>query len=132
MIEVKIQGKDEVCEQMVADLVCTAFEGGIGYWAQIIGYKKPEKIFQWGLSDVLGGTVYRYVQYPMSEGGAVLLRDAEGDDKWELNLENIKTGLSVMASKYPRHYQNFINDNSDAITGDVFIQCCLFNELVFG
>ena len=130
MMEVTIQAKDQVKEQDVADLLSCAFEGGIGYWAKIIGYKKPEVIFKWETFEG-DDTVYRYVQYPMSEGGAVILQDVESDDRWELNLDRIKTGLSVMASKYPHHYRNFIKDNSDAETGDVFVQCALFNELVF-
>jgi len=37
-----------------------------------------------------------------------------------------------MAEKYPRHFHNFLEENDDAETGDVFIQCCLFGEIVYG
>jgi hypothetical protein len=134
MFQVEYKAQDEVCEQMVADLICTAFEGGIGHWAVISGYNKPEKVFEWNLGQSIGGGVYKYVQYPMSEGGAVLLKDVEGDEdyEWTLDLPAIKQGLVVMAAKYPRHYRNFRMDQSDAETGDVFIQCCCFGELVYG
>jgi hypothetical protein len=134
MFQVEYKAQDEVCEQEVADLICTAFEGGIGHWAKIAGYKKPENVFKWGLGSYIGGGVYKYVQYPMSEGGAVMLKDIEGDDdeQWALDLPAIKRGLTIMASRYPEHYSNFRKDQSDAETGDVFIQCCIFGELVYG
>jgi hypothetical protein len=43
----------------------------------------------------------------------------------------IKSGLKVMAEKYPHHWQDFVSENDDAITGDVFLQCCLFGEIVY-
>jgi hypothetical protein len=134
MLQVEYKAKDEVCEQMVADLICTAFEGGIGHWASVDSYKKPEKVFKWDLVGTIGGAVYKYVQYPMSEGGAVMLSDSQGetDDIWTLDLPSIKKGLVVMATKYPKHYRNFLKEQSDAETGDVFIQCCIFGELVYG
>jgi hypothetical protein len=41
-------------------------------------------------------------------------------------------GLQVMAEKYPVHFNNFDSDNFDAETGDVFLQCSLFGEIVYG
>jgi len=131
MMEVNFTGKAEVNEKDIADLLCTGFEGGVGYWCKIVGYEKPEKIFEWN-TFASDGYVYKYVQYPMSEGGAVLLKDTEGDERWKLDLDGIRKGLSVMASKYPRHWENFVNDQYDADTGDVFIQCALFGEVVYG
>ncbi len=131
-MKVQVSRTEEVNEQRVADLICNAFEGGIGYWAKVTGYRKPENVFKW---DLFGddATVYRYVQYPMSEGGAVLLCDAEDpSEKWELTREKLEQGLTVMANKYPRHYKNWMQEDDDAETGDVFIQCALFGELVYG
>jgi len=123
---------EQMNEQRVADMVCNAFEGGIGYWAKITGYRKPENVFKWDLSFD-DGKVCRYVQYPMSQNGAVLLCDAEdSSEKWELTREKLENGLTVMADKYPRHYKNWIDENDDAETADVFIQCSLFGELVYG
>lgn len=131
MMQVEYKSSAVVNERDVADLICTAFEGGIGYWCKIVGYKKPEKVWTWNSDDA---HVYRYVQYPMSEGGAVILKDVEGEDDAELTLDMaaIRHGLSVMASKYPRRWTDFVDDNADAFTGDVFIQCCLFGEVIYG
>jgi len=37
-----------------------------------------------------------------------------------------------MASEAPRHFADFIAENDDAETADVFLQCCLFGRIVFG
>lgn len=34
-------------KKQLADLLCSGMEGGIGYWAQIVEYKKPRKVWQW-------------------------------------------------------------------------------------
>ena len=120
----------------IASLICTAMEGGIGYWSQIIGYDTPPEL-TWTMDGMDGDdpnpTVFKHIDYPINKGGAVKLRDLEDDGKvYRFNLPKIQKGLRVMAEKYPRHFQNFIDENFDAETGDVFVQCCLFGEIVYG
>ena len=38
----------------------------------------------------------------------------------------------IMADKFPRHFANILNENDDAETGDVFLQCCLWGDIVYG
>lgn len=129
----------EIDEQKVADLLCCAFEGGIGYWAVIADYKKSTR------TSVNFGQ--RYVDYPIDDG-AVYLEEAEGFSGkgnteiiycngepctvLTLNREALEHGIAVMSSSYPQHFSDFVKDNFDAITGDVFVQCCLFGEIVYG
>ena len=44
----------------------------------------------------------------------------------------MKKGLDLMAGEHQRHWQDFINENDDADTADVFMQLCLFGEIVYG
>jgi hypothetical protein len=37
-----------------------------------------------------------------------------------------------MSEKFPEHWADFINENDDAITGDIFVQCCVFGDTVYG
>ena len=129
----KIQVVTEISFQRIADLICCGMEGGIGYWSRIVGYDKPsERAF------AHSEEVYRHIEYPLNPGGAVKLEiDDPIDNKstqtiYKLDLKAIKRGLDVMNEKYPRHMANFLQENEDADTGDVFIQCCLFGEVVFG
>ncbi len=62
-----------------------------------------------------------------------MVGDSEGDmPDTLLDLGTIRLGLQTMADKYPNHWHDFINDNEDATTGDVFLQCCLYGEVIFG
>jgi hypothetical protein len=52
--------------------------------------------------------------------------------KHPLTIENVKKGLDVMRDKYPRHWADLVEENDDLITGDVWLQCAVFGELVYG
>lgn len=111
----------------IADLLCTAFEGGVGYWCQIVGYdtpKNPRSI--WGEDKIV-----KYVDYPLCGGSVFVTTDDEQDKQLNLDGTAIMEGLKIMAEKYPRHFSDFLNENEDAVTGDVFVQCCLFGEIVY-
>jgi hypothetical protein len=80
--------------------------------------------------------VFKHLDYPLNVGGSLTISSNDEDDKEHhgkiLNISTIKIGLQVMAVKYPRHWQDFIQENADACTADVFLQCCLFGEVIFG
>ncbi len=61
------------------------------------------------------------------------LQDFEDEKaRYTLTLAKIKKGLSVMAAKYPKHFASIIQDNTDADTADVLLQCALLGEIVYG
>lgn len=123
-----VEVKQEVTLQRISDLLCSAFEGGSNYWYNIEEFVKPENFN----NSEEGDEKFRHLSYPINEGGALLISDGEDDTKHILNLESIKKGLKVMARDYPRHFNDFMQENDDACTGDVFLQCCLFGEVIFG
>jgi hypothetical protein len=131
--------KTELPLTRVADLLCSALEGGSNYWYSIEEFIKPEKInFDLFKNDsILGGPeVFRHIHYPVSPGGALIIVDKEEEDKdnrvkHRLDLNSLERGAQIFAEKYPRHFADFMNENDDAITGDVFLQCCLFGEIVY-
>lgn len=51
---------------------------------------------------------------------------------YALNIERIKEGLELMAKKNPYQFGLLLNDEGDAVTGDVLLQYCLFGIEVFG
>jgi hypothetical protein len=115
----------------LSDLLCCGFEGGIGYWATITGYVKPSEMTFRRDPDHL----YKHLDYPLNPGGAVNLEEDTGDEDpahWTLDMAAIKRGCEVMARDYPKHWADFLGENDDANTGDVFIQCCVLGEVVYG
>ena len=114
-----------ITAERMEDLLCCAFEGGIGYWAQV------------ELLEDAGARPWRYVHELPVRGGSVTLSDSTGEGWPEtaepyLNGTSLQEGLKIMGDKHPRHMADFLAENEDAITGDVFVQCCVFGEVVFG
>lgn len=119
----------------IQDILCCALEGGSNYWYMIEEFIEPPKL----VNRTDDERVYRHIDYPTNPGGALLfsvkedVSDEEGERQvWRLDLQSIEKGLNIMSSKYPRHFMNFMSDDEDAETGDVFLQCCLFGKLVYG
>ncbi|MCU1315615.1 MAG: hypothetical protein JWN63_937 [Candidatus Acidoferrum typicum] len=75
---------------------------------------------------------HRLVDYPLNEGGSIGIVSTEpSSDVFRLDLNSIGRGLDDLATKYPRHFADLVNENTDAITADVLLQCCLFGELIY-
>jgi hypothetical protein len=127
----------EVPEERVRDLFCSAWDGGSSYWCTMKDRTVPkaaEAIIKKERAE--RGEFFDH-EYPFIPGVKVILTDASGEDSgfpepWELTREKLITGLQVMATKYPTHFANFQNEDDDAETADVYLQCCLFGEIVFG
>ncbi len=75
--------------------------------------------------------ILRYLDYPLNAGGSlgIAIRES-GSDLRRLDLNSLASGLDDMATKYPRHFADFINESADEITADVYLQCCLFGEVI--
>lgn len=116
-----------VSEERIQDLICCAMEGGIGYWATIVAYENPDGV----------EVEYRHNELPMTARGAVILTEdndgpLEGQDRWRFDRAAVTRGLTLLASKHPAQWAEFMDENEDAETGDAFVQLALFGELVYG
>lgn len=132
MNKFKIVTEVNVSYDDVECLLISAFEGGSNYWYKVKRETAPTK-HNWYVG-VFGDEDHYLHQYPLSKGGSVIFttkhKGYEGE--YILDLESIERGLNVMAQKYKRHFNDVLQDQADADTGDVFLQCCLFGELIFG
>lgn len=113
-------------EQRIQALLESALEGGSNYWYLITGYNYPpgktRKDFE-----------FPHVELPLTQGGSIVIADMEEPQHgYTLDREACYRGMKVLRQDYSKHYRDVIEDNADAITGDVYLQCCLFGEVVFG
>lgn len=124
-----------VSDEDIASLLISAFEGGSNYW-----YRIEDGGFNYDLPVVWPeiGPCW-YIDRPLGGGSLTIVAIDEQTGEPDksigekvLDRASITSGINVMAAKYPRHFADLINDNADSITGDVFLQCCLFGEVVFG
>jgi hypothetical protein len=114
----------------VADLLCCAFEGGSNYWYVITEFHPPKKL-TFRTDDK---RLFCHIDYPLNEGGYVMVRSLEEAvfNTYKLDLAAIQRGLQVMADKFSLHYADALNEDGDAVTGDVFLQCCIFGDVIYG
>ena len=105
-------------------LLCSAFEGGSNYWYQIKEYVYPK-------GKTKADFEYPYLDLPF-KGGAVKIT-ADGERKvYTLDRAALDKGWITFRDDCSRHYADAMNETADAVTGDVFLQCCLFGEIIFG
>ena len=120
----------------VANLLCDALESGSNYWYRITGKEKPETFnsFSDGGNEKDG---YSLHTYPFNKNGAILIDDGNSvkpvlRNPVILNEHRIMDGLTIMAKKYSGHFGDFLSGDYDETTSDVFLQCCVFGECIYG
>ena len=52
--------------------------------------------------------------------------------KHHITLDDVRKGLELMRDKYPRHWADLVEENDDLITGDVWLQLTVFQEVIYG
>lgn len=130
----------DVPHERIRDLLCCALEGGSNYW-----YYDLYPYFRDGVTakDINPGGELRtpdmgddwglYYTAPFVQGCGICLRDGEDSGKvHKIGFEKLLRGLRDMARECPRHWGDFLSDNEDATTGDVFLQCCIFGKIMYG
>jgi len=121
-----------ISDYRAADLLCNAFEGGSNYWYMINETVKPSiEAKPWGDEYTPS-----YISVPFSTDGFLLIGDMEDEDAEPRRLDRkaIAQGKRIMETdeRYSRYFADVLNENDDAETGDVFLQLCLFGEVVYG
>lgn len=113
----------------VADLFCSGIEGGYSPWLRAIerlsgpdlpNYYADSDFWQDGRAQVL----CKYDAPDDEEGmgrGRVVISGAD-----------LAKALGLMAERSARHFADFVTENSDAITGDVFLQYAIIGEVIYG
>ena len=108
------------------------------YWPVIKAFKSDNErgLFKdcdcredkWAKALMEGKGVVVYDNYEMDSE----LNEGETPTKYHLTMDNVQKGLELMRDEYPRHYADLMEEEDDAITGDVWLQLAVFGELVYG
>jgi hypothetical protein len=125
--------KTTIKSETIADMVVSAFEGGITYWA---GKARPvvpcedcvtyEDGCPWYAKPSLYENDFkiRIVQHEEHTTGS-------GTDVF-MTPESVQRGIDLMAEKYPSFFSDMVSGEGDATTGDVFVQLCVFGDIIYG
>lgn len=120
---IKINKKYEVTSQDIDDIMATALDS-ISYWCR--------------KAKVVGEYLGEYASDQISRGGSLILYDAESNDCWELNLENLLHGIEkAIEDNWFDDYGWYDNGvlyttEIDGEVADVIVQLALFDDIVFG
>lgn len=122
-----------ITDETIRDLMCCAFEGGSNYWYAGMEKGKPS-------TEPVSEELQKEWPWPYllpTTGGSVTFSDAyEAEDgkvvTYTLDGEAIKRGLSVMAKDFHNRFADIVEEDMDANTGDVFLQCCIFGDVIYG
>jgi hypothetical protein len=106
-----------ISEEVLSNLLCSAMMS-ITYWCQRV--------------DTHHGGNYSIVSDIQHSDWSITIVDDEDGQEYTLVKADLHNGMQLMADEYPKHFLDVIRGNDDAITADVFIQCCVFKEVIYG
>lgn len=120
----------QVSYQKIADTMCSAVEAGSRYWCggEVTSLQRHDFKFWYADPGF----------WALSNFSARFTHDGSGSSEGDNNVttfigpKDLKEGLILMARDYPHHFADMINDNGDANTGDVLLQCVVLKDVVFG
>ena len=117
-----------IADSRIADLLESAI---CGYWAEEFTAR-----FDSGAAEAENPVLGEYADWifaALTPGGEAVLTLSlveGGFDMYVLDRAKIAAGLALLADT--PHWVDFMDENEDGTTGDVFLQMCLFGEVVFG
>ena len=139
--------KVTVTKRRVQDLLWLLFECGRPSWLHgVINVNLPEGLV---LNDFKTDNFFCWTQIvPVTDGCSLTLLvnnpDSRNKEKlpefkeFVLDIDSIQKGLEIMAEKYPSQWKIFIDENDDkwsrhpAVTSDIFGQCVVYGEIIYG
>jgi len=140
----QVQRPVDITRKMLLGLFCGLMENGYSSWLHRVedrsfaegtvleDYRKGGKFNK--DEDDLWPTNYIVAFSPGCSLKLLVDNPNEGDDTliFEWTLEKALAGIKIMAEKYPRHFHDIIIENDDADTADIFGQCVVYGEAVYG
>jgi len=127
-----VQVPIEITSENIQNLLTSAFEGGANYWVRSVNLDRSDNppkpgLVWWGTDEVFEGDFEATITFDDPDGD-----EGNGEGSAKLTWESIHRGLRVMARKEPHHFADVIRNDTDAVTGDVFMQCALLGGVVYG
>lgn len=137
----KITTMVEIPPRRIADLMVVAIESscGINYWCKSVHLLVPNEEDASASSPTKGCWYDNDAIYD-DPGLKIIVKELESsqndrDGRWHLDLPKMERAFYLMQEfGTPKgwHWQDFLNENEDATTADVWFQLAVFGEVVYG
>ncbi|MCA1379484.1 hypothetical protein I6F34_01445 [Bradyrhizobium sp. BRP05] len=107
----------------ITDQIVTAIEGGSGYWMNKF----------WPVDPIKTSVVPWYDDETIWAGDFKIKVDVDEDEGEHFFMpESLRKGLQWLADNHLWRIEQIVEETGDAETADVFIQACLFGDIVYG
>jgi hypothetical protein len=117
----------EIPESFIADQLVSAVEGGSVHWCRRL-YRVDT------ITTIVGNDDHSAFYLAPLRGGEWKVEEIEPNGSITprpVNYRTLMEAMHTMALKYPKHFGDLMNEQGDAITGDIVLQLAVFGELVY-
>ena len=119
----------EISDEMIEYLLCSAFEGGITYWANNISCEDNKDMKK------VGGWKHEYLTNTKKKDAVMYIHDTESEEKYPITKKSIIDALQKMDTpeyKYTKALDRILNGQWDAYDADIVVQTACFGEVIYG
>ena len=123
-----INRRIEISDELIEDILCSAFEGGITYWADNISCEDRIDMKE------VGGWKHEYLTRTKKKVAAIHIHAVDGDVR-RLTKKSIIDALQKMDTpeyNYTKALNRILNEQYDADDADIVVQTACFGEVVYG
>ena len=123
-----INRRIEISDELIEHILCSAFEGGITYWANNVSCHDKEHM------QKTGGYKSEYLTKTKKKDAKLIVHTISGGEV-TMSKKSIIDALQKMDTpeyKYTKALGRILNETYDADDADIVVQTACFGEVVYG
>ena len=124
-----INRRIEISDELIEYILCSAFEGGITYWAENISCKDNKDMKK------VGGYKSEYLTKTKKKDAVIYVHESETGEKYPITKKSIIDALQKMDTpeyNYTKALNRLLNGDWDADDADIVVQTACFGSVVYG
>ena len=118
-----------ISDELIENILCTAFEGGITYWAENVSCKDREDMKK------VGGWKHEYLTKTKLKDAVMYIHESQTGEKYPITKKSIIDALQKMDNpKYSctKALGRILDETYDACDADIAVQMACFGQVVYG
>jgi len=119
----------EISDEMIEDVICSAFEGGSTYWADNVSCEDREDMKK------VGGWKHEYLTRTKKKDAVLFIHDMFDEKKYPITKKSIIDALQKMddpKNSCTKALGRILDMTYDAGDADLVLQMACFGEVVYG
>ena len=119
----------EISDELIKGVLCSAFEGGITYWAGNVSCKDNDDMKK------VKGWKHEYLTKTKKKDAVMYIHDIETGEKYPITKKSVIDALQKMDNpeyKYTKALKRILDGQWDADDADIVVQTACFGEAVYG